>query len=93
MAAVKFYTTTYCPYCVRAKMLLDKRAIPYDEIDVTHDAEARKWLVQATGGRRTVPQIFIHGQSIGGSDELHALDRRGDLLRMVYGDEDEAANT
>lgn len=81
-SAVVMYSTRVCPYCVRAKMLLQKRGIPFDEIDVSNDEEKRTWLRQVTG-RRTVPQIFIHGQSIGGSDELHALDRAGELQRML----------
>lgn len=80
---IQVFTTDYCPYCDRAKALLKRRGLAYDEIDVTHDPAKRAWLVQASGGRRTVPQIFIGGQSIGGSDELHALDRRGELLPMV----------
>lgn len=81
-AAVVMYSTRICPYCVRAKMLLQKRGIPFDEIDVSDDDEKRAWLRQVTG-RRTVPQIFIHGESIGGSDELHALDRSGELQRKL----------
>jgi glutaredoxin 3 len=84
-APVKLYTTTYCAYCVRAKMLLNKRAIPFEEIDVTRDEATRAWLVKATGGRRTVPQIFIGDDPIGGSDELHAMDRRGELVERVFG--------
>ena len=82
--AVKVYTTDYCPYCTRAKMLLQKRGIPFEEIDVTHDPDKRAWLVKTTG-RRTVPQIFIGDEPIGGSDELHALDREGELLKKVNG--------
>lgn len=89
-APVKVYTTTYCAYCIRAKWLLDKRGIAYDEIDVTNDSETRRWLVEVTGGRRTVPVIFIGDSPIGGSDELHALDRAGELMKRVRG-EDEAA--
>jgi glutaredoxin 3 len=73
---VVIYTTTYCGYCYRAKALLDKRSIPYREVDVTNDRLMRRELIERTR-RYTVPQIFIAGQSIGGSDELHALDRRG----------------
>ncbi|MCC6217031.1 MAG: glutaredoxin 3 [Polyangiaceae bacterium] len=80
---VQIFTTAYCPYCVRAKSLLARRGIPFEEIDVTHEPDRRQWLVNATGGRRTVPQIFIGGESIGGSDELHELDRRGELLALV----------
>jgi glutaredoxin 3 len=77
---VQIYTTRLCGYCVAAKSLLARRNIPFEEIDVTGDGAARAWLVEATG-RRTVPQIFIRGQSIGGYDELAALDRAGQLLR------------
>jgi glutaredoxin 3 len=79
MKDVVIYTTTYCGYCRRAKALLDRRNIPYVEIDVTGDPDARRKLAARTG-RRTVPQIFIDGESIGGSDELHTLARTGALL-------------
>ena len=83
MAQVRIYSTTYCGYCVRAKRLLQERNIPYEEIDVTGNDEARQWLVRETGGRRTVPQIFINGRAIGGFDELRALDKRGELLSLL----------
>ena len=83
MAAVRIYTTTYCGYCVRAKRLLGERGIPYEEIDVTGNHEARNWLVRETGGRRTVPQIFIHGKAIGGFVELRALDKSGALAELA----------
>lgn len=76
---VQVYVTNYCPYCTRAKSLLDKRGIAYEVIDVTNDPEKRAWLVESTG-MRTVPQIFIGGEAVGGSDDLHELDRRGELL-------------
>jgi glutaredoxin 3 len=82
MSDVQVYVTDYCPYCTRAIALLEKRGIPYEEIDVTGNHEKRAWLVQTTG-RRTVPQIFIKGESIGGSDELHALDRSGELAKKL----------
>ena len=82
MSDVQVYTTGYCPYCTRAKALLARRGIPFEEIDVTDDPGKRAWLVQTTG-RRTVPQIFIKGESIGGSDELHALDRSGELTKKL----------
>jgi glutaredoxin 3 len=84
IAPVQVYTTTFCPYCIRAKALLKKRDVPFEEIDVSHDADKRTWLVKASGGRRTVPQIFIDGQPIGGSDELHDLDRRGELEKLLH---------
>jgi glutaredoxin 3 len=85
MLPVTVYTTKVCPYCVRAKALLDRRGIPYTEVDVSADAEKRAWLVQATG-RRTVPQIFIGERPVGGSDDIHALDAEGRLVPMVRGD-------
>ena len=78
MAAVTIYTTLVCPYCVRAKRLLDHKGVAYDEIDVTSDATRRQEMIQASG-RRTVPQIFIGEQSIGGFDELYALEQSGEL--------------
>jgi glutaredoxin 3 len=78
MARVQVYTTPMCPYCVAAKRLLAERGIEYDEIDVAEDAALRAEIVQRTG-RRTVPQIFIDGRSIGGFEELRALDEAGGL--------------
>ena len=85
MARVELYTTQSCPFCVRAKRLLQARHIPYDEIDVGGDAELRADLVRRTG-RRTVPQIFIDGRSIGGFEELEALDARAELDALVESD-------
>lgn len=79
---VVVYVTTYCSYCVRVKELLDRRQIAYDVIDVTDDHERRDWLVRTTK-RRTVPQVFIDGVSVGGSDEVHALDRSGRLRELL----------
>ena len=79
---VTVYTTTFCTYCVRAKRLLETRGIPFEEVDVTNDDDRRDWLVQTTK-RKTVPQIFIDGRGIGGSDELHAMDRSGELGRIM----------
>ena len=79
---VRIYTTTYCGYCYAAKSLLKKKGVAFEEIDCTRDPEVRRWLVERTG-RRTVPQIFIHEQSIGGYDELRALEREGRLDSML----------
>lgn len=79
---VQVYSTDYCPYCDRAKALLRKKGIEFEDIDVTHSPEQRTYLIEATG-RRTVPQIFIHGKPIGGCDDLYALDRAGKLDSMV----------
>jgi glutaredoxin 3 len=82
MADVKVYTTDYCGYCRRAKALLQRKGVTFTEIDVTHDPATRQWLVGATG-RRTVPQVFINGQPVGGSDDLHALERSGQLDTLL----------
>lgn len=79
---IKVYSTLICPYCIRAKMLLDARGLAYENIDVTGDSEKRAWLVKVTG-RRTVPQIFIGDEPIGGFDELRQLDRSGELSKKV----------
>lgn len=79
---VSIYTTPFCPFCVRAKMLLEKKGIAFEEIDVSENHELRQELVQRTR-RTTVPQIFIDEHSIGGFDELDALNRSGDLDRMI----------
>jgi glutaredoxin 3 len=82
MADIKIYTTRTCSYCGAAKRLLAKRAVAYEEIDVTGDVQKRAWLVQVTG-RRTVPQIFVGEQAIGGYASLVALDRSGALTEML----------
>jgi len=82
MAKVTVYTTEYCPYCVRAKALLRQKGVSFDEIDVGMDAALRDKMVEASG-RRTVPQIFINEQPIGGYEELRALDEDGELDRLL----------
>lgn len=76
---VTMYTTTFCPFCVRAKALLKRKGVPVTEINVDGDMQARQALVQKTGGLRTVPQIWVGTVHVGGYDELNALDRRGSL--------------
>jgi glutaredoxin 3 len=83
MAKVEIYTTQFCPYCHRAKRLLQERGADYTEIDVMMDGARRKEMTQRAGGRHTVPQIFINGTHVGGSDELCALDRAGKLAPML----------
>ena len=82
MARVEVYTTPVCPYCVRAKRLLQARGISYEEIDVAADPELRDDVIRRSG-RRTVPQIFIDGEPIGGFDELAQLDASGELGRRT----------
>ena len=84
MKPVKIYTTSWCPYCVRAKRLLDKKGVSYQEIDVEGDDEARLQLTEQTG-RRTVPQIFIGEHHVGGSDDLHELEAQGKLDALLAG--------
>jgi glutaredoxin 3 len=79
---VVMYVTQFCPYCVMAKRLLTQRGIDFEVYAVDGNADARNWLVQETQ-QRTVPQIFIRGQSIGGFQELAAMDRSGALLEAL----------
>jgi glutaredoxin 3 len=85
MAEVEIYTTQVCPYCVRAKRLLDRKGIGYQEIDVSRDAGLRDLMTSRSGGRQTVPQIFINGEHVGGCDDLHSLDADGELDAMLAG--------
>ncbi|HEY6418053.1 MAG TPA: glutaredoxin 3 [Candidatus Binataceae bacterium] len=83
MAKVEVYTTTYCPYCTRAKSLLKSKGVAFVEIDVTEDDELRAKMVELSGGRRTVPEIFINGTIVGGFDELKALDDEDKLDALL----------
>jgi glutaredoxin 3 len=85
MASVKVYTREYCGYCDAARSLLDGKKIAYEEIDCSGDDQKRAWLRAATG-QSTVPQIFIGDKSIGGFTELRALDRSGQLERILAGE-------
>lgn len=83
---VRMYTTEICPYCVRAKRLLNARGVSeIEEIRVDLDPERRDEMMQKTG-RRTVPQIFIGETHVGGCDDLHALDAAGKLLPLLAGE-------
>jgi glutaredoxin 3 len=79
MAQVEIYSTLFCPYCARAKSLLERKGVDFVNIDVIENTSKRDEMVQRSGGRQTVPQIFIDGEHIGGSDDLAALDRAGRL--------------
>lgn len=76
---VEIYTWRTCPYCIRAKALLDSKGVEYSEYAIDGDEAARSQMAEKTGGKRSVPQIFIEGQHIGGCDDIHAMDRRGEL--------------
>ena len=82
MPRVELYTTPSCPFCVRAKRLLAERQIAYTEIDLSEDDDLRAEIMERTG-RRTVPQIFIDGRSIGGFEELATLDAAGELRELA----------
>ncbi|HEV2301578.1 MAG TPA: glutaredoxin 3 [Stellaceae bacterium] len=79
MAHVEMYTTSWCPYCMRARALLRNKGVDFSDIDVEEEPGRRREMVARAGGRTSVPQIFINGEHIGGSDELAALDRSGRL--------------
>ncbi|WP_312159465.1 glutaredoxin 3 [Acinetobacter sp.] len=83
MAEVIIYSTTVCPYCIRAKQLLERKGVQYKEINLSNEApEVRVELMQRTN-HRTVPQIFINDQFIGGFDQLYALEREGKLNELL----------
>jgi len=79
MAEVTIYTTLFCPFCIRAKRLLDMKGVPYTDIDVSANPSLRREMEERSGGGYTVPQIFVDGTPIGGSDELAALEASGEL--------------
>ena len=79
MAHVEIYTKAFCPYCSRAMKLLASKGVEPDEIDITMGGPRRPEMIQRAGGRTTVPQVFIDGRHVGGSDDLAALDRQGKL--------------
>ncbi len=82
MPSVTIYTTKVCPYCVKAKMLLTKKNVKYQEVDASDD-KVRDDMIQKAGGKRTVPQIFINGKHVGGCDDLYALESKGELDKLL----------
>ncbi|MFN8577836.1 MAG: glutaredoxin 3 [Candidatus Sericytochromatia bacterium] len=82
MAKVVMYIKDYCPYCTRAKNLLKKKGVEFEEIDITHDDDLQHFVVEKSG-RRTVPQIFINDQPVGGSDDIHYLNSVGELDKLL----------
>lgn len=83
MKPVEIYTSPICGFCARAKRLLDSKGVAYVEHDVFQTPGARALMIERADGRRTVPQIFIDGVGVGGSDELAALERSGELDAML----------
>lgn len=87
MAEVEIYSTQSCPYCVRAKRLLEKKGVSYTEIDVSGDPALRDAMTKRAGGKMTVPQIFINGTHVGGCDDMYELEADGALDPMLAGAE------
>ena len=85
MARVEIYTKAFCGYCVRAKRLLDAKGADYEEFDITMGGPKSAEMVQRANGRTSVPQIFIDGRHVGGSDDLYALEGEGQLDPMLAG--------
>lgn len=85
MKEVTIYTRMMCGYCAAAKRLLDNKGVAYTEHDASFSQELRKEMIQRANGRSTFPQIFIGDEHIGGSDDMHALDRAGKLDALLEG--------
>lgn len=85
MAKIEIYTKPTCPYCVRAKQLLENKGQEWVEIDLTVEPERTNEMIERAGGRRTVPEIFIDGKLIGGYDDMAALESEGKLDPMLAG--------
>ena len=83
MVEVSIYTKDYCPYCKKAKTLLDIKKADYQEFDVGTDESLLQEMVKKSGGAKTVPQIFIGGKHIGGCDDLYALNEKGELDKLL----------
>jgi glutaredoxin 3 len=87
MPEIEIYTQPWCPYCARAVSLLGCKGVPFRQIDAPHGSAARQESIRRSGGRTTVPQIFIAGRHIGGCDDLVALDRAGELDVLLHDDQ------
>jgi glutaredoxin 3 len=85
MKDVTIYTTDYCPYCRQAEKFLTDKGVPFKQVDVTNDDAMREKLIELSGGRRTVPQIFIAGEAIGGYSDMMALHTKGQLESKLNG--------
>ena len=83
ITTVEIYTWKFCPFCIRAKALLNEKGVKFTEYPIDGDNEARRKMSERAGGRRTVPQIFINNKSIGGCDELYELERNQELNELL----------
>ncbi|MCX5732482.1 MAG: glutathione S-transferase N-terminal domain-containing protein [Deltaproteobacteria bacterium] len=85
MARIQIYSKKNCPFCVRARALLDRKGFPYEEIDAEGQDELRFWLAE-TSGQKTVPQIFVDGRPLGGFSDIDSLDKQGKLDPLLRGE-------
>ena len=85
MARVEIYTKFGCPYCARAKALLGEKGVEYEEYEINSMPGKRDEMLERSGGRHTVPQVFIEGRHVGGSDDLAELERKGELDGLLQG--------
>ena len=83
MPKIEIYTQPFCGYCYRAKKLLDDKGVEYEEIDVMEQPNRRGEMVERAGGRTSTPQVFVDGQALGGSDDIAALNRKGELDALL----------
>jgi len=83
MQKIEIYTKLVCPYCVKAKALLDRKGAKYTEIRIDLDEDLRERMIERSNGRKTVPQIFIGDYHVGGCDDLHALEQQGKLDNLL----------
>ena len=81
--AITMYSTGWCPYCDRARALLERKGVAVQEVKVDEDTASRDLMLRRSGGRRTVPQIFIGDRHVGGFDDLYALDKAGELDKLL----------
>lgn len=81
---VEIYTWDTCPFCQRAISLLDSKNVKYERYRIDGDDEAREKMTARAGGKRTVPQVFVNDKHLGGCDEIHALDSKGELDKLIF---------
>ncbi|MDF7674916.1 glutaredoxin 3 [Acetobacteraceae bacterium ESL0709] len=86
MPLIEVYTQYGCPYCVRAVALLESKKVAFKEIDAPHGTSEREDSIRRSGGKRTVPQIFVNGRGLGGCDDIMQLDREGKLDALLRGE-------
>ena len=92
MAYIEIYTWKTCPFCIRAKALLDSKGVAYKEHKIDGDEQARDEMAKRTGGKRSVPQIFVNDLLIGGCDDIYELDRQGELDDILNDGDDNDPN-